>query len=566
MTAMRRAALLAAAIAFLAPCPPLFSQPADPPWPMFMHDARRSGASERQGPLSVAHGKTYYASGYTSISPAVVGSDGTAYLVLSDSAYRPSPNLFVAVTGSGPSPGSLRWSYLPQVYDPYSYEGFGVPAIGPNGLLHLPGERLYAIRTDPGFEGALAWSYAENTTAPVVYGGNVYGSSCATVFSLDSCGWMRWSYQKAEEHLDRVALGTDGSVYVSGYALDSDGTFNWSFNTGACSPAVGTDGRIYLTAGVDRLWALDPTGSLAWTYALGSTAGHSAACSPEGDILVTANDGLLRCIGSAGTLRWSYAGMNVHWPALGVDGTVYASYAGRMVCALDSKGALLWSHNTVLNQTLGLSLGNNSVLYVNARISPTSENSKMFTLYDPSLPPTPTPTPTQTPTRVPTSAPTRTPTPAATGTPTPPPTPATTETPTPPPTATPDSGVVLVPSGTIFSPGDPLTLGIRVSISIWARFDAYLFAVTPVGTWTILLDGGIRPGIHPVARNVRRLDAPFRMTVLDRFPLPAAIAGWTTLYLVTVNAGHMPPVTDPSQLTMNTHYVITVDRRTIEVW
>ena len=125
---------------------------------------------------------------------------------------------------------------------------------------------------------------------------------------------------------------------------------------------------------------------------------------------------------------------------------------------------------------------------------------------------------------------------------------------------------MLVTNGAEFGPGDPLTLRIRVSISIWARFDAYLFAVTPIGTWTIGLDGTVLTGIAPDARRIPRLDAPFRMTVLDGFPLPAAIAGWTTLYLVTVHAGHMPPVTDPSQLTMNTHYVITVDRRTIEVW
>jgi hypothetical protein len=41
--------------------------------------------------------------------------------------------------------------------------------------------------------------------------------------------------------------------------------------------------------------------------------------------------------------------------------------------------------------------------------------------------------------------------------------------------------------------------------------------------------------------------------------------GLTWFYLVTVNAGRMPPVSKPSDLTPSTQYVITMDRKAMTV-
>lgn len=65
--------------------------------------------------------------------------------------------------------------------------------------------------------------------------------------------------------------------------------------------------------------------------------------------------------------------------------------------------------------------------------------------------------------------------------------------------------------------------------------------------------------------GIKRLSAPAGMTILRDLRLPYYIIGETTFYLVTVNAGKMPPVSSPSELTRSTQYVITLDRRVMTV-
>lgn len=126
-------------------------------------------------------------------------------------------------------------------------------------------------------------------------------------------------------------------------------------------------------------------------------------------------------------------------------------------------------------------------------------------------------------------------------------------------------GVVLELNGSRFSPGEPITVKVRVTIPIWARFDGYILAETPAGTYTLHLDGRIAEGIEPVVRGMARLDAPLERTVLDRLPCPAGIAGSTELYLATVESGTMPPVRRLSDLRRGIPHVITLHRTRIEV-
>jgi hypothetical protein len=173
----------------------------------------------------------------------------------------------------------------------------------------------------------------------------------------------------------------------------------------------------------------------------------------------------------------------------------------------------------------------------------TSVRNVNFIRYTPTTTPTLTATPTMTPTRTATS----------------------TGTPTMTPSPTPEPAVALVLNGQQFVSGDRLTLGIRVRVSIWAKFDAYLLAQTPAGMYRIMLGGQARPGIAPLVTGCARIDAPFGVTVLDDYSLPRSMIGTTALYLVTVYAGRMPAVSDVSQLTPHTQYVITLDKRLLQV-
>jgi len=86
-----------------------------------------------------------------------------------------------------------------------------------------------------------------------------------------------------------------------------------------------------------------------------------------------------------------------------------------------------------------------------------------------------------------------------------------------------------------------------------------------MGLFTIELDGRITGGVHPIARNIPGIDAPFEARILNGLPCPAGMTGTTWLYLVIVNAGKMPPVSKQSDLTPATQYVITMDKKAMTV-
>jgi len=119
----------------------------------------------------------------------------------------------------------------------------------------------------------------------------------------------------------------------------------------------------------------------------------------------------------------------------------------------------------------------------------------------------------------------------------------------------------VIVSGSEFTAGQPISVRVRVEISIWTPFDAYLIADTPRGIYTLHLNGRIAGGIAPIARNVKRVNAVYEKTVLDNFRVPQGLKGTVTFYLVTVNAGKMPPVSSLSQLTPRTPFVITLDKK-----
>ncbi|MDD5557594.1 MAG: hypothetical protein PHN82_10170 [bacterium] len=88
---------------------------------------------------------------------------------------------------------------------------------------------------------------------------------------------------------------------------------------------------------------------------------------------------------------------------------------------------------------------------------------------------------------------------------------------------------------------------------------------TPLGIFTLMLDGRIVGGIRPIARNVPRIEAPFEATVLENLPCPAGMQGATWFYLVIVDAGRMPPVSRPAELNLGTENIITLAARMMTV-
>jgi outer membrane protein assembly factor BamB len=103
------------------------------------------------------------------------------------------------------------------------------------------------------------------------------------------------------------AIATDGTVYIGTdyhylFAINPDGTQRWScFITFSSkirsSPAIGADGIIYVGCDDNKLYAVNPDGSVKWSYDTGGKIESSPAIGIDGTVYVGSGDGKLYAIG-----------------------------------------------------------------------------------------------------------------------------------------------------------------------------------------------------------------------------------------------------------------------------
>src|SRR5207244_877207 len=103
------------------------------------------------------------------------------------------------------------------------------------------------------------------------------------------------------------ALAFDGTIYVGTessefYAINPGGTLKWTFNhpngSGATSAAVAGDGTIYVGCQDTDLYALNPASSTKWTFSTGGPVGSSPAIGADGTVYVGSDDDHLYALGA----------------------------------------------------------------------------------------------------------------------------------------------------------------------------------------------------------------------------------------------------------------------------
>src|SRR5438552_3314591 len=169
--------------------------------------------------------------GYDSLSSPTIGSDGTIYT--SDVGFRT-----LAVNPDG----TLRWVLQT------GGEVFDSPAVGQDGTLY--------VATDD-----------DNPSPTVVCG------QCVAALNPD--GTVKWSLRPGGG-FGFPAVGSDGTVYVDGVAVSSNGTLEWQGRP-FVSPSIGTDGTIYGT-GNQGLFAINQDGSTRWRFPTETEGGSGNLC------------------------------------------------------------------------------------------------------------------------------------------------------------------------------------------------------------------------------------------------------------------------------------------------
>lgn len=198
--------------------------------------------------------------------------------------------------------------------------------------------------------------------------------SADAVYALNSDGTLKWRYETGTDMPAKgaPAIGSDGTIYcviyeqnttaVHLYALNnSDGSLNWIYENigdsphtwGELTPAISSQEVIYVT-GSGKLSAIDSTGTLSWIYTSEASDLSSPTIGPNGTIYFNANSGVY-AVNPDGTLKWKYSVDTYDYsfspPALSSQEVVYVgrgsdTEGNTYVYAIDSEGNLEWRFYT----------------------------------------------------------------------------------------------------------------------------------------------------------------------------------------------------------------------------
>ncbi len=284
-----------------------------------------------------------------------VSADGTIYIGSSD-------NKLIALKPDGDE----KWSYQA---GPIT----GSPALAMDGTVYF-GDRFgffYAINPDGQEKWRLKIGDFVDSSPIVAADGTIYfGSRDGKLYAARPDGTVKWTFKTGDEVYSSPAIGADRTIYFGSYdgkiyAVNPDGTEKWrqAVLEGSVinSPVVGGDGTVYIAGGIARrtnLYALNgATGAVKWSSA--TDADGTPAIGSDGTIFVPLSTGSLWALNSAGQTIWKFDipdTADVTQPAVGYDGTVYFGY-GSYLYAVASKSAGLanspWPKFQKNNQNTG---------------------------------------------------------------------------------------------------------------------------------------------------------------------------------------------------------------------
>jgi len=177
---------------------------------------------------------------------------------------------------------------------------------------------------------------------------------------------------------DSPAIGSDGTIYVGStdynlYAINPDGSERWHFSTGYAvspPPGIGSDGTIYVGSSDYNLYAINPDGTEKWRYATGaSISSSSPAIDSDGTIYIGSNDHNLHAVNPDGSEKWRYAASEyLHSsPAIGCDGTIYVGSHDNNLHAINPDGTAKWQYASSGIIESSPAIGSDGTIYVGSR-------------------------------------------------------------------------------------------------------------------------------------------------------------------------------------------------------
>ncbi len=258
-------------------------------------------------------------------------------------------------------------------------------------------------------DGTLKWKFQTGgpiEPSPVIAeDGTIYiGSHDGNFYAINPDGTEKWVFHAAEPEyvegwdvykaiLSTAAIGSDGTIYFVSFAdklfaLNPDGTIKWTFPMAAgfgawSSAAIAQDGTIYIGSARDgsgkveiggRLYAISPDGTEKWHFQTESDINSNPAVGDDGTIYfgsgtgIVKNETYLHAINPDGTEKWRFTAKT--WiesaPTVADDGTVYTNTYEGMFYAVNKDGSLKWEFRPGVGMSCSPAIGEDGTVYFGA--------------------------------------------------------------------------------------------------------------------------------------------------------------------------------------------------------
>jgi len=233
----------------------------------------------------------------------------------------------------------------------------------------------------------------------ITWAGSIYSKEWELASaSGGSPGTQKWKFPTEDEIHSSPAIGSDGTIYVGSndnnlYAIDpSNGSEVWRFESGGSvhsSPAIGTDGTIYVGSYDNNIYAINLDGSQKWNFPTRGDVSSSPAIGDDGTIYVGSFDSSLYAINPDGSRKWAFEteGILFHPPSIGADGTIYIGSNDNNLYAINSDGSEKWIFPTEDDVGPSPAIGDDGTIYVGSSdnhlyaLNPNGTQKWAFSIY-----------------------------------------------------------------------------------------------------------------------------------------------------------------------------------------
>lgn len=214
--------------------------------------------------------------------------------------------------------GQKRWELKTNDY-PFS------PALGSDGTVYI--QFAGALRAVNGEDGTVKWSFP-NTEDHLLLGasGDIYTTVGQSLVALNRAGQQQWACPFEDyPSVKRGVIDSNGDIYVTSslrdrfgrilhnrlHVVTRSGQKKWTYELGAdfgvSGMAMDAQHVVYVSSFMGKLFAIDPSGALKWSFQHPEINALSAPPLIDASGMIYANSGLaVFSVDAAGQLRWLF--------------------------------------------------------------------------------------------------------------------------------------------------------------------------------------------------------------------------------------------------------------------